>query len=355
MLLAAASVGAAPVRPTAKDLQAYADHGEDLSSITDALPVGDRVAAIKAEIHVGKAACRRTDDGAVAFGEYAPPGDRDTPRSPCFRRWRLAVLLASLPVDFEIQVGDGELRAIRSFDDALIGDIARRLGPRDQIELAHLLALQHRQIPYSLPTDPDLAAFAVRAYHLEDAANSVSAARDPDVVESIALDPSYGELTRTFAIMALDDAGTVDHGRLAAIMRPLLADPSPMVAAASAGVTGTRTDRPATTDRAVFERALAVYAYSGSSAEQTGAASFAPRGLDVTDDNGRSRHIAAGHIIRVNHAEGYSFHDELAVELKKRATFEIPTLDTDEAGCLSSPGSRPHPREQLRERCDLAY
>jgi hypothetical protein len=337
LIALAASVQAAPL--TVADLRAYAI-GETTAS--DDEPLAARVSWIMTELRAGKAHCARTDDGSVAFGEYAPPTKGASLASPCARRWRLRLELDRLPVDFELGVSTSDLRAITRFDDDLVGTIALRISLRARIELAHLLDLRRRAAPFLLDGDPQLMAFAVHAYHLEGAADHVSAQTDPDVVEEIALDPRYPALTRQFAIIRLAEESTVYPLRLRRLFARLVTDPHPEVAAAAAELVGTSLARPQTTDRWVLLRALAVFA-SSSRREAELAATYAPRGLDIVDADGRTRHVATGRTIRVDYVEAYDYRDELAVELKRRAVTETPTLDLDAEGHLIVTGFQPPP------------
>jgi hypothetical protein len=329
-LTGVAFAGPKPVVPslTAQELRDIADGTQIAEDLTYQIPTQDKLRAILQLIRKG-ASCKRTDNGCSELGQYEAPGPKDTQRSPCFRRWYLWALVTTLDPDQELHLDESELRAVTKLDVELIELIGGRLDAEQQVELAHHLSSQKRDVPFILDLDFPLAKKALQKYHLDEAVDSIAADVAPDLLFGVVLDPRYKIATRIETLQRLSTESDVDPARLAQIVRPLLADPSLEVAAAVADQIGASLVRPPTNDRSLFLRVLAIFAKSDA-IESEVALSYAPRGLDIISPMGeRSEHIGPD----PQHPDNDSwFAEELASAIRARLRFQPPLFGTDAYG-----------------------
>jgi len=312
--------------------------------VADLIPVKDRVAGIHRLIRTG-GSCKRIDATCGAAADYASPGDKETARSPCFRRWELYTLVMSLPPDEMLRLDAKELRSIVKLDDDLISTIANRIEIEQELEIARILAEQKREQPFTLYLDEALALKAVKQYHLDSAVESIDPERWPGLLVSVVLDPRYKIATRMEALDRLSTSD-FDQDRLALIIRPLLADPSLELAAQVARITGTSLERPLTTDPALFMRVLAVFLASNQMDSEL-VRSFAPGGLQIISPAGE----LVDSIGVPGDDSGYS--DDLVTAIRDRLRFQSPLFSRDAKGYVILTGfiDTPGPPE-TPDACD---
>jgi hypothetical protein len=330
-LLFVTSVAAAAPKqflPSAQDLRDVADGTEIAEDVLASVSMPDRMRAIHQMIRKG-ASCKRTDNGCAELGEYDLPGPKDTQRSPCFRRWYLRTLVTSLDPVQTLNLDTSELRAVTKLDLELISLIAETLEPEQQVELAHLLSAQKRELPFLLDLDFPLARKALKLYHLDEAVDSIAADVAPDLLLGVALDSRYKVSTRIDTLQRLSTESNLAPERLAQIIRPLLADPSIEVAAEVASQLGETLVRPPTTDRSLFMRVLAIYVTSDAPDSEV-ALSYAPRGLDIISPMGvRIEHIGPD---ARNPDDTSWYADQVSSAIGYRLRFQPPIFGTDAHG-----------------------
>jgi hypothetical protein len=313
---------AAPATPaiTAQDLIDVANGARQPDDLTASMPLQDRVAAIHQLVRAG-GSCKLAPDGCEVTGDYEAPDSKATAKSPCFRRWELYTLLYDLPLDEMLHLNAGELRAVTKLDDNLVDFIGRDLDSHQQVELAHLLQEKKREIPFPMTLDNADAMRAVKRYQLDEAVASIDpgesdAARD--MLIRVVLDPRYRGATRSDALDRLADSTSDATDPLYSIIGPLIADPSIELAANVAYRTGAEMRRPATTNPAIFMRALAIL-NQANMGQPDYAMTYAPRGLDIVSPSGE----LLGH---------YDGGESVTVELTGRLKTEPPIFGRDAHG-----------------------
>jgi len=298
---------------TAQDLQDVANGAREPVEFTNLMPMKDRLAAIHKLIRAGGSCKTAVAESCPNLAEYQPPDDKETSKSPCFRRWHLYTLLYDLPVDDPLTLDASELRAAAKLDDGLLAFIGPNLDQHQQVELAHLLHDKKREVPFNLTLDNAVAVKAVKQYHLDEAVISIDAEASKKVLIGVVLDPRYKAAVRADAIDRLSDLA-YDDDPLYTILRPLIGDPSLEVAARVAYRTAADLTRPPTNNPAVFMRALALYSEAQVYADD--ALTFAPQGIDIVSPEGEL-------VEHVGDAEG------VRDQIRQRLRTQPPLFGTD--------------------------
>ncbi|MCW5808538.1 MAG: hypothetical protein KIT31_39675, partial [Deltaproteobacteria bacterium] len=242
VLAACATRQAAPAEPgggrdlasygiTAAALRFFADSPNDGTGAmaTAGVPPGERSAVVRQVLREGNLGCgirrRGCRDDHAAWPE---PWDDAT--RPCFRRWLVLAVVATLRPEDRLVLDADNLPVVARLDDVVVAALAGRLSEEQRIELAHARVLAKRDVPFRLvPLSTENAARAVGAYHLEDAVRALALPDHAALLESVARDRTFAPSTRADALRILDDAA-------APWVRELLADASCEVAGVAASL-----------------------------------------------------------------------------------------------------------------------